>query len=321
MRAVDAKAIRMSVLLSALGYTPVRETGGEKWYLSPFRDEKDASFKLTADDRAWYDHGLGKGGNIIDFAMLKFSTDVSGALREIERHVQSSPAQTTLPLFGEPAAPDRVTASVPPPAPVAAPRPAPAAHAVTIKPLATSTLCNYLRHQRRIDLAVAKTYLQEVWFKLQPHGRWLFALAFPNDSGGYEWRNASDTNVYKRAWGGKNISTIQPTSGETPTTVMVFEGFMDFLSALTYYRVATPRMPVIILNGTGMKDTAITAIRAMGVQKVHLYLDRDASGQQLTADFQAALSDRIVLDQSTLYQDHKDFNAFLQHQRTPQISS
>ena len=318
MQAEAAKAIPLSRLLSALGHEPVRAHGRELWYISPFRTENTASFKLSADQKAWYDHGLGQGGNIIDLAMLMFATDVSGALREIERHVRYSPTQTTLPLLGETAAPAPASVTVEPLPPAAQPKPEPEVHAVKIKPLATATLCNYLRTQRHIDLAVAKKYLQEVWFKLQSDGRWLFALAFPNDSGGYEWRNASDTKIYKRAWGGKDISTISPASSAVPATVMVFEGFMDFLSALTYYRASTPKMPVIILNGTGMKDTAIAAIRNTGVLKVHLYLDRDASGLQLTAEFQAALRDLIVLDQSILYRDHKDFNAFLVHQRLAQ---
>lgn len=312
MRARDAKAIPLSVLLAALGHEPVRNYRGEWWYCSPLRQEKTASFKLSVDEKAWYDNGLHEGGNIIDFAMRYFQTDVAGALWEIEQCVRSRPAKTIFPLFGETANPAHIT--VTPSAPMAAQKPSTEAFDVTIKPLETSTLCNYLRNQRHVDLAVAQKYVQEVWFKMQENGRWLFALAFPNDSGGYEWRNASDTKIYKRAWGRKDISTIFPASGET-TAVMVFEGFMDFLSALTYYQVAAPKLPVIVLNGVVMKDKALAAIRDLGAEKVYLYLDRDEGGLKLTADFQAALADLSVLDKSELYAGFKDFNAFLQKHR------
>ena len=44
--------------------------------------------------------------------------------------------------------------------------------------------------------------------------------------------------------------------------VTVFEGFMDFLSALTYYpKEMTP--PVMVLNSVAMKDRALCTIREM----------------------------------------------------------
>ncbi|MCB1810000.1 MAG: DNA primase, partial [Candidatus Competibacteraceae bacterium] len=58
----------MRDLLAALGFKPVKEDKGELWYLSPFRQETDASFKITRDGKAWYDHGEGAGGNILKFA-------------------------------------------------------------------------------------------------------------------------------------------------------------------------------------------------------------------------------------------------------------
>ena len=320
MRAIDAKAIPMSRLLSALGHAPVQARHGEWWYLSPFRPEKTASFKLSEDQKAWYDHGRGEGGNIIAFAQAYFDlakNDVSGALNAIEQRLGTGPGvQTPLPLFEKPDPP----ALSPSPAP-----PEKAALAATatnsdirfarMQPLQNTALLAYLEDQRKIDLGVARRYVQEVWFKMRGKDRWFFALAFPNDSGGYEWRNADDTRIYKRAWGHKDIRTIPLESDEIPPAVMVFEGFMDFLSALTHDAVSAPKMPVIVLNGTGMKDKAVTAIRAMGTKKVYLYLDRDDSGQQLTSDFQAELADLAVLDQSDLYAGHKDFNAFLQKHR------
>src|SRR4051794_30369158 len=100
MNIQDAKRIPIAELLAALGHTPVRESNGEKWYRSPFRQENTASFKLSADQRAFYDHGLGKGGNILDFAMIYFHAPLTEALREIER-VVGAPAHRAAAAGGQ----------------------------------------------------------------------------------------------------------------------------------------------------------------------------------------------------------------------------
>jgi len=60
------------------------------------------------------------------------------------------------------------------------------------------------------------------------NGKSYFALAFANESGGYELRN----RYYKGCYGHKDISLI-PGRNTASKSVAVFEGFMDFLSALT----------------------------------------------------------------------------------------
>ena len=41
-------------------------TEKETWFLSPFRSETQASFKVSKTKNRWYDHGEGVGGNVID---------------------------------------------------------------------------------------------------------------------------------------------------------------------------------------------------------------------------------------------------------------
>jgi 5S rRNA maturation endonuclease (ribonuclease M5) len=92
--------------------------------------------------------------------------------------------------------------------------------------------------------------------------------------------------------------------------VTVFEGFFDFLSALTYYgkKIATE---VIVLNSVALGQKAIARIGDASFRKVHLYLDRDLSGRKLTQDFHQQLPSVTVVDNSVLYADSKDFNEFL----------
>jgi len=57
-------------LLNRLGYQPVPKRGREKMYFSMLR-ENDTQPSLSVNDEigVWFDHGTGKGGNIIDFGL------------------------------------------------------------------------------------------------------------------------------------------------------------------------------------------------------------------------------------------------------------
>lgn len=65
----EAKEMDMVDYLSKLGYEPVKIRKADYWYSSPLRVEKKPSFKINRKLNRWYDHGLGIGGNIIDFAI------------------------------------------------------------------------------------------------------------------------------------------------------------------------------------------------------------------------------------------------------------
>jgi len=87
MNANQAKQLHLKELLSRLGYEAKREDKGEFWYLSPFREESDASFKVTRDGKGWFDHGVGHGGNILDFVIRYYNLPENGireALRKLD---------------------------------------------------------------------------------------------------------------------------------------------------------------------------------------------------------------------------------------------
>ena len=90
----------------------------------------------------------------------------------------------------------------------------------------------------------------------------------------------------------------------------VFEGFMDFLSALVHYGKPITT-PVIVLNSVAMKDRAVKAIRDMQVSKVYLYTQRDERGIEARNYIAEELKGIDVLDKSDLYEGYEDFNEFL----------
>ncbi|MBE8712674.1 CHC2 zinc finger domain-containing protein [Sphingobacterium hungaricum] len=65
----EAKEMDMVNYLSSLGHEPLKIRNNDHWYLSPLREEKTPSFKINRKLNRWYDHGLGKGGNLVDFGI------------------------------------------------------------------------------------------------------------------------------------------------------------------------------------------------------------------------------------------------------------
>jgi hypothetical protein len=48
-------------LFSRIGFEPKTIRRNDYWYLSPLRNEKTPSFRITRKLNVWYDHGMGKG--------------------------------------------------------------------------------------------------------------------------------------------------------------------------------------------------------------------------------------------------------------------
>jgi len=91
----------------------------------------------------------------------------------------------------------------------------------------------------------------------------------------------------------------------------VYEGFMDYLSALSYYSFQTPACDSIVLNGVGFVDRFIALMPRYC--NIDLYLDNDSAGQEACRRIQSLRPDAVNLSQ-LLYPNHKDFNEFLQSQ-------
>lgn len=182
------------------------------WYKSPFRTEKEASFKVDLHKEVWYDFGLGKGGDIITLAEEIYRTqDISYVLRCIEDKraalkpvILSCPFEKAYSTFQD----------------------------LKINHLSSRILFAYLE-ERGIDLETAQKVCREAHFKR--NGKNYFAIAFPNISGGYEIRN----RYFKACIAPKDITCIISTPESR--ICYIFEGFMDFLS----FRPALDRKSVV----------------------------------------------------------------------------
>ncbi len=253
MNAAQAKRVPLRELLAALGLQPARQNParGELWYLSPFREETLPSFKVDEAKNLWYDFGAAAGGNVLDFAMTYFRVDVAEALRQIDHLAgrPTPPARRPIPAGRDES-----------PTPAETPTP-------TVRPLGSRSLLAYLAG-RGIPAELARAQLRELHYRR--NGKPYFALAFSNAAGGYELRNP----YFKASWPPKDISVIP---GAAPVTVAVFEGFMDYLSALASGVLADPRPAVIVVNSASLRARAVAAIPTEA-RSVELYFDHDPTG-------------------------------------------
>lgn len=91
MTTEQARQISIREFLGNLGVHPVTNKPDHGMYLSPLRKERTASFKVDYMLNVWYDHGIGKGGSIIDLVMAMKNCDFHSAMNYLNTsHFNSS---------------------------------------------------------------------------------------------------------------------------------------------------------------------------------------------------------------------------------------
>ena len=85
----------------------------------------------------------------------------------------------------------------------------------------------------------------------------------------------------------------------------VFEGFMDYLSAMQMGIIASDWL---VLNSVSNVEKAL---KVLGVyRRIECYLDNDDAGRRTLERLRADFGEKVI-DCSSLYADHKDLNEFL----------
>lgn len=177
-----------------------------------------------------------------------------------------------------------------------------------VVPLRSRGLYAYLA-SRCINTAIAKQFLQEAHysFKQRADGSYLYALAYPNDKGGYELRGAPYNGNKKGSKLSKSPKAITTYFTLQNVPVVVFEGFMDMLSFATM--CGGVKHNYLVLNSCALKDAAIEALNDYQGE-ISLCLDNDDAGKETTQYMLAALPN--AKDLSPRYAPCKDINDYLQ---------
>lgn len=280
----EIKSIPLADFLSQLGHEPMARKGTRLWYKSPLRQEHTPSFKVETTLNCWYDFGLGRGGNIIDLAAEMYqSTDLRYLMRCIADSCPVPSVQTVAS-----SSPQRHSA--------------PSMERFEVVPLEHRALVAYLQ-ERGIPAHIAKAKCKEAHYCV--NGRFYFAVAFENVSGGCELRN----RYFKGCRGHKDISYL-PWARDGPSTeCVVFEGFIDYLSALTLGIISGA--DAIILNSVVNVNKAVPYLK--DYTTINCYLDNDNAGKTALAELTVIYSSAVI-DCSTLYAEFNDLNDFLVNQ-------
>lgn len=287
MNCEQAKSISISEYLERKGYAPKAVRSGCPFYLSMFSNERTPSFEVSSNGKMYHDWSTGEKGNIINLAML-FCGDnsVSHALREISETMGANYSPTFANIVQK-ATPTQINRY----------------QDVHITELREPALLAYLR-RRKIPEHIAVKYCQQAYYRIvgQEREKPYFAIAWKNNSGGYELRNA----IVKQAMSPKDITLIGDLAG---CTTLVFEGFFDFLSSvyLGWYNEET--MNAVILNSTSELDKSFDFLSSSA--KVVCLLDNDEAGRKATRQILEKFP--TAVDRSALYQDFNDVNEMLCH--------
>src|SRR3954453_22218537 len=202
MNCEEANQIELAEYLYSLGYQPQKICNHDHWYLSPLREEKEASFKVNRKKNVWYDHRLGKGGSVVEFAIQFFSCNVSEALMKIssfhqQKNVSNSVQKTSFRNYpnlskrGD----DNVESAI--------------KTIASKQPVTDFFLSCYIK-KRRIDHRIANKYCSEISFEL--NDKIYKAIGFKNTAGGYELRSeffkGSCSPKYVSYFSNKNANSI-----------------------------------------------------------------------------------------------------------------
>jgi len=284
-----AKALREEAsivdLLSRLGYEPAKKSGHEKFYISMIRDDdNNPSFTVNDDLGVWFDHGIRKGGNIIDFGLiywknLRFSEVVQKLTELVSQPLPDRAGTVQIPKRRQ-----RIAQKVP--------------NYIVEETKALGThpaITDYLKS--RGVFQAGKNHLTEVYYYVEDdHGtrKHYFAAGWLNENRGWEVRN----KYFKGCIGPQGITFIKGDNKK----LAVFEGFMNFLS----WRRENPSAEhsVIVLNSISLLKTGIEKAKAFS--HIDLYFDRDKGGHISSRDFIAALP--YATDRSKIYEGYNDYN-------------
>ena len=274
--------------LDYLGERVVRKTTEGYLCRAPWREDKHPSLTVTPNGRGWKDHVTGEHGSIIDMVMRCLGTnDVRRVLEELGNG-NISPFDQQKRLCGSKEKGNGFAF-------------------IDVMPLQSKGLFAYL-HNRCINITIDKQFLLEAHygFKVRDDGKYLYALAYPNDHGGYELRSSS----FKGSTRPKGISTHlrqrNELNGHENGSCVVFEGFMDMLSFATL--CGGVRHNYVTLNSVVNADAAIDVLGTMK-GRVFLCLDNDKGGEDATKRILDVLPSSI--DLRNRFAPVKDVNEYL----------
>ncbi|WP_437395275.1 CHC2 zinc finger domain-containing protein [Flagellimonas lutimaris] len=272
-----ARNIDIVSTLAKSGHFPVRKTEKEAWFLSPFRTETQASFKVSLKKNYWIDFGTFQGGSTIDLVMKMENCSVKEALERLSGNMDHFSFHRR-------------------PIPTKTEHRANPIEIIEEKEIEHWALQTYLS-SRKISTKTARKLCKEVHYKIG--GRTYFAIGLQNRSGGWELRN----RYWKGSSSPKDVSLIKNDSKNLAIT----EGMFDILTLTELIPEIGDGNDLLVLNTTAFVKRMITEIG--DYKEVMLFLDRDGTGLGMTELLLEKCPNSK--DMSSLYVGFKDMNEWM----------
>ena len=264
--------------LEKLGHFPKKSTEKEAWFLSPFRSETQASFKVSITKNRWYDHGEGIGGNVIDLVCKILKCSIQETLEFLNVGIVNNSFKKQPVSINN----DR------------------GINIIKVQDITHPALIQYL-NSRGISLTIANTYCKEVWYQYKASE--FFAIGLKNNKGGWELRN----KIFKNSSSPKSYTYIQNNNKQ----VIILEGMFDLLSLAIMDEVLLSTSDILVLNSISFINDIEKHISKYVI--VHLYLDNDSAGQKATQYLMEKY--KHVIDKSSSYKNYNDLNDLLGHEK------
>ena len=279
-------------------------------YHAPYRQDRTPSMHIDARRNVWCDYGCMNpdgtpvGGGNIELVKritgIESNTEAAQKILDIFNHIENSIA----PVFSKTENRHKESGRI--------------IITSTLNMVLSKSLQFYLQ-QRCIDPNLASRWCYEVNFRNGQDGKELYAIGFPNDRGSFALRNS-----FYKGCNGQGVSTIikgrsivgpldredrhfYPNAGKGK--VLVFEGFMDYLSYLTLYRTLDPPHDVIVLNSTANVSEAIPFLQSH--DSIECWTDNDESGKRVQTIIQDRCPDSDVRFMGACYSKYNDLNDYL----------
>lgn len=178
---------------------------------------------------------------------------------------------------------------------------------LSIQELYYYPLKNYLTEDRGINLKYASSYVKQINYKNINTWKSFFWVGFKS----WEAYSIRQKNFKGFVWNKPNISIIKSNSEK----VLIFEGFIDFLSYLTAKKTNKPLYTAIVLNSAVMIWKAIKYIKENPeIKEVLFFRDRDTAGLKTFKKIELDLSNIKIIDMSENIKPFKDLNDWLINQ-------
>jgi len=268
--------------LEKLGHFPKKTTEKEAWFLSPFRSETQASFKVSKTKNRWYDHSAGIGGNVIDLTCKILKCSIKEGLSFLNSDTLFFSFQQQQ-LFSK----TKIGIDI-----------------IKVQDIIHPALIQYL-NVRCISLSVAKIYCKEVWYTHKD--KTFFAIGLKNNKNGWELRN----KIFKNSSSPKCYTYIQNNKKQ----LTILEGMFDLLSLAVRNETFLDISDILVLNSIAFVKDIEKHIPKYDL--VNLYLDNDKSGKNTTKYLTE--NHKNIIDQSNIYKNHKDLNDLLCYENRKEI--